>query len=241
MSPVQGWYADPTRPGQLRWWDGNQWTPHAQPDPTQPDPGRPDPSFSALPGVASSSGPRTADGVPLTDWWSRARAYLVDAMLLWSISLVLFDHWHAPLLNELVGLWRVWLLIGTGPGGVVDWFSPDLLAIWFGAMAPGVLLRVVYDLACHVSRGATIGQRAVGMRVVPAEQGRHGLDDDRPGLPWQRALVRSLLMRLAAPTVVGWLVLVLWAAVDPRRRSLADLAARTQVVDHRPNGSLRQW
>ena len=29
-SPVQGWYADPQDPGQLRWWDGGQWTDYTQ-------------------------------------------------------------------------------------------------------------------------------------------------------------------------------------------------------------------
>src|SRR3954452_13848736 len=28
-----GWYADPSITGQLRWWDGQQWTGHAQPMP----------------------------------------------------------------------------------------------------------------------------------------------------------------------------------------------------------------
>lgn len=25
-NPIQGWYADPAGTGQLRWWDGEQWT-----------------------------------------------------------------------------------------------------------------------------------------------------------------------------------------------------------------------
>jgi hypothetical protein len=25
------WYPDPSRPGQLRWWDGQQWTEHVHP------------------------------------------------------------------------------------------------------------------------------------------------------------------------------------------------------------------
>lgn len=30
--PEPGWYADPTRPGQVRWWDGSAWSDHVRPD-----------------------------------------------------------------------------------------------------------------------------------------------------------------------------------------------------------------
>jgi hypothetical protein len=32
-APPPGWYPDPTRPGQLRWWDGLDWSEHRRPPP----------------------------------------------------------------------------------------------------------------------------------------------------------------------------------------------------------------
>lgn len=39
-APSPGWYADQANPQLLRWWDGNGWTPHTQPNP-QAAPPRP--------------------------------------------------------------------------------------------------------------------------------------------------------------------------------------------------------
>lgn len=35
-APSPGWYADQANPQLLRWWDGNAWTQHTQPNPQQP-------------------------------------------------------------------------------------------------------------------------------------------------------------------------------------------------------------
>jgi hypothetical protein len=36
MSTPPGWFPDPQQPGSVRWWDGTQWTSHAQPAGGQP-------------------------------------------------------------------------------------------------------------------------------------------------------------------------------------------------------------
>ncbi|MBP1162177.1 RDD family protein [Rhodococcus sp. PvR099] len=75
-------------------------------------------------------------------------------------------------------------------------------------------VSVVYLTGCWVTTGRTVGAVAMGLRVVTAK-GRL--------LRLPRAAVRAVLCVLFA---VG----LLWAAVDPRRRSLQDIVLRTRVV-----------
>ncbi|MCG5431965.1 RDD family protein [Mycobacterium sp. MYCO198283] len=94
---------------------------------------------------------------------------------------------------------------------------------WSAAGAAGVLL-----LAVAANRwlgpaltGRTLGRALLGLRVV----GR-GEAADGPVLPAWRALLRDLLHLLDTLSVfVGWL----WPLWDDRRRTFADLLARTEV------------
>ena len=62
--PERGWYADPTSPARIRWWDGNGWTGHTAPAPPeltqprtqperQPQPAQPHPQPPPQPQQAS--------------------------------------------------------------------------------------------------------------------------------------------------------------------------------------------
>lgn len=212
MNPVPGWYTDPTGAAELRWWDGATWTHEVN--------------------AVASTPPIADEHVQLASWWARVRAYLLDAFPLWLASLMLFDHWHQPLVNEIVGIMRVSILTGGGRFPPLEmWLSYGLLPVWIQAAIPGILLRVAYDVACLSTMGATFGHRSAGLRV--AEQGRWREPGwtSKTALPWHRALRRSIVQRVLGITGIGFLACVLWPLVDPGRRSLADLAGGTQVVD----------
>ncbi|MGO4956050.1 DUF2510 domain-containing protein [Luteococcus sp. Sow4_B9] len=210
--PAAGWYADPARQASLRWWDGSRWT-------TQ--------ITGATPSTASPATP-----VRLAGWGERVRAYLLDAMPLWLVSLVLFDAWHQPFINELVGVLRVSYLTQGGqlPSLGMLW-DYGLFEMWLVTALPGVGLRVVYDMVTLCWKGGTLGHLNGRLRVAPQNVCQQpGQWDAARGLAWPKALVRSLVHRLLAITGIGFLLCVLWPLVDPGRRSLADLAAGTQVV-----------
>lgn len=195
--PVAGWYPDPVAEADLRWWDGSRWTLHQLP-----------PATAHLP----------------ASWPTRVYGYLADAVILWALSLVLFQPIHRRLSDEVSGLLVSDLT--TGAGSLLNpalWWNYGLVQTWLVVAIPGVLLRIVWDLAWLTRRGATFGHRRAALRV-------HG--DAHPGakaLHWQTVLVRSVVMRVSAPLVLPWLLVMLWPLVDHRGRTLADVAAGTWV------------
>ena len=148
QQPAPGWYADPwpSPPDGLRWWDGGQWT-----------------SATSVPG----QGPTDAG------WWRRAGAYLIDGFIVGSISFVVGIpaqvglqrdlQAEAERLNESVA-------DGAADTAFADYWSAVVEAyldrwVWLA------LLPLVAALAYHAvmlrTRSATVGKRALRLRVVP--------------------------------------------------------------------------
>ncbi|WP_137724028.1 RDD family protein [Prescottella subtropica] len=86
-----------------------------------------------------------------------------------------------------------------------------------------VVLSVAYLTVCWTTNGRTIGAVAMGLRLV----GRSGRL-----VRWPRCAARAVLCVLCGFGLA-------WVAVDPRRRSLQDIALRTSVVyDWKPDPHL---
>jgi uncharacterized RDD family membrane protein YckC len=82
------------------------------------------------------------------------------------------------------------------------------------AYAAGFLTLVVYFTVCWAAGGRTYGDRVLGLRVCT-------LEDLDPSLA--RSFVRAVLC-------AAFPLLLVWAAVDGRQRSVQDLMVRTHVV-----------
>ncbi len=253
-----GWYPDPVDPAQERYWDGWQWSrntrlrdlgPSSPPlGPARAGGSAPTP-YAGPPGFPTAQPqrpgqipvPLTADGVPLAGWGRRALAACLDAVISYFVAGFLLTPLYAPLsqvssdyVNALVAAQRTGAPAPAVPV-ISDYISPrdQVLA---------ALLLIAFFLAYHALflrwKAATPGKMALGIRVVPVDHGR-----TTAPLSWGTAVARSalwLLPRLGGylpSTVVLFLGLrladVLLPLRHPKRQSLHDIVARTQVVRSR--------
>jgi uncharacterized RDD family membrane protein YckC len=134
--------------------------------------------------------------------WSRAQAFVVDAVILLAVWL-LFS--------------LVWYLALVGVGSFADITrAPSARPLWIIA-AVGFPL---YFWLTQAVWGRTLGMRLFGLRVVTTRGARPGV---------LATFLRTLLMAVDwVPVLFVLGALVIW--VTPRNQRLGDLAARTVVV-----------
>ena len=245
-----GWYPDPLDLARERYWDGWQWSrntresdvppayrqAHAAPVAPQPGPYGAGPAtpYVTGPGApASRQASATADGVPLAGWWWRALAGLIDALLVGTVSGLL----TLPFYRDLIGAFRTFwdAALRAAQTGAPAPATPNFAAMMTGGDQVLVMLvtfavGMAYHLPLLRVRGATLGLMACGLRVVPLDEGR-----SPARLTWSCVLVRALLWVLPGALslrilTVADVLLPLW---HPKRQTLHDLAARTQVIKTR--------
>lgn len=225
-----GWYPDPTAPPadppHLRYWDGSSWTEHAAASPVQT--------------AYAASGPTTPDGVPLSGWWWRVLAQVIDGLLILLVSLPFSLSGQVDSQRDLQRL-NDRLTTNTDMGAWWhDYFT--IMQHQMRSELPWLLLPLVYIVGMLLWKGATVGKLAVGLRVRLRE---------RPGrLPVASVLLRVLVQSgigvlpyllfglgawtiaaiLVGPALIFGLLDILWPLWDKKRQALHDKLARTNVV-----------
>jgi uncharacterized RDD family membrane protein YckC len=215
-----GWYPDPTSPqSHQRYWDGWAWTPHVHMQ------------------QSYLVGPTTPDGVPLSGWWRRVGAFLIDSVLVSIVVSTLTLPQQIAMqirMNDLM----VDLEQETAPEAMPDfgtfageiWAAMQPLVVW-SAIAT-FLAWALYSSLMLRWKGATLGKMAAGIAVRLRDQ---------PGqLPWSAIYARVFVqfgvgLTAVVPLVylaLSWFPLLdsLWPLWDQKRQALHDKAARTNVV-----------
>ncbi|WP_316671226.1 RDD family protein, partial [uncultured Propionibacterium sp.] len=194
-------------------------------------------------GFAYPTGPATADGVRLGGWGARLVAWIIDGILLGVVQAVVLQVFFSDIIDALMSWQRdVVSAISAGsvnyPSGPAD-PSYGVTTQWYVYQAITIVIGFAYFVLMMRSRGASLGQQAMGLRVVPAEQGRAPA-----GLPWGTTCIRNVVWYgarlLGMLPVIGILaglfqvVDIVYGLVNKRRRTLHDRIAGTQVVSTRP-------
>ncbi|WP_030165318.1 RDD family protein [Spirillospora albida] len=162
--------------------------------------------------------------------WARLGGGILDGLVVGFVSV--------PLVLPAVRWGRLQDAAETGETlGVTEMYNIPLLMIGY---AVSFLLGFAYYTVCHVKWGQTLGKKAVGIRVVRAE--------DHGAVGWGRSCARqgfvylfgvaTALLNLAGPVggLAGLAGLLdnAWILWDPKRQAVHDKVGRTVVIKAAP-------
>jgi len=256
MTQPSEWYDDPQDPSKLRYWDGVIWTDHVTPKqaPTleQSTIGMAQPPTwgetatggdrPAYPGPAPmptwqqgyvTPQATTPDGVPLSGWWKRVLARVLDGIFTFFIGLPLTGYFIYRYFQAVIDYADKQVQQARSGAQPSPFALPTELYAWVIPVALlSVLVAVVYEYLFLTHSGATWGKKIVGISVRLRET---------PGpLPssaaWRRIGVINGLQLLSLIPIVGNLASIaellnyLWPLWDPNKQAWHDKAAKTNVV-----------
>lgn len=181
------------------------------------------------PGPAYRMVPSTADGVPLSGWWWRALALMIDMFLVYVV---------AEIIGRITGLtaqvtaasnaYAAYIQEVMTTGAELDLAYALGLLNTPATMALNLItaaLFIIYSGLMLQRRGATLGKMLCRLRVVPVDQGQSA-----PGLPTATAWIRPLVTQAFGIIPLLNVVDYLFPVWDRRRQTLHDKVVKTQVV-----------
>ncbi|HZY01050.1 MAG TPA: RDD family protein [Dermatophilaceae bacterium] len=166
----------------------------------------------------------TPDGVPLSGWWLRVGARVLDGMFTFGLSLP-FTAWFYY--RYIVGVvdWSKEVASQSAAGSApVVVFPPwDILQYAFAASIIGLLISGAYEVFFLSRSGATPGKKIVGISVRLR---------DRAGPPTMKAVLlrTGCILVLSVISSLAYLLDVLWPLWDDKKQAIHDKAAATNVV-----------
>ncbi len=219
QNPSANWYPDPSDPGQLRYWDGSQWTANVAP---------------VGAGATRTALPLGPGGRPYAGFWRRFFGLTIDGLLLAIPMLILLANALRPAIADMTKK-----IEALGPNPTPDQInnlseqltnSIPVTALAGITLISAALNLLYFGIALHVW-GRTIGGLAVGIRCV---------DENGNNPTWgasflREGIVAGFNLAAAIPFVgfiaaIGGIVNYLSMLRDPKRQAWMDKAAGTYVV-----------
>lgn len=207
----------------LGWYEGlSDWQPlavlFADALPATPPP------FAPLPAAPLSTA--TAGLEDYAGFWKRVVAYIIDAIVLYIPNLLVMDAFGGQAADTAM---QQAVLAGSGDPHLVLAAQAHYFHVMLPALLLSSLIAWLYFALCESSAWqATLGKRAVGIRVTD-------LAGRRIGLP--RALGRYLAKLLSFAILFVGVMMVGWTR---RKQGLHDMLADTLVLNGRADGNTRR-
>jgi uncharacterized RDD family membrane protein YckC len=219
-SPQQGWGQQSQQSQQDLGSEGGQWPPYGQ-----------SPGQYGQQGWTSNVA-TTPDGVPLSGWWKRVLARLLDQVIVGIVALPLTISPFMTVFGEIQKYFEK--VMATAEAGTAtpvmatDQIDGPLLQITLTLLA----ISMIYEIGFLAWRGATLGKMVVGISVRLRE---------RPGPPpigavLTRTAVKEGVGVFGSVPVIGFFASIfnlldsLWPLWDPKKQALHDKVGKTNVV-----------
>ncbi|MEV5964644.1 RDD family protein [Kribbella sp. NPDC051952] len=176
----------------------------------------------------------TPDGQPLSGWWRRVWARVLDSIIVGIIGLPLTGYFYYQYFQVIWDYMRDTMDRASAgeqppstfelPSEAYKWMIPAILL--------GMLVSFVYEYLFLTKKGATLGKMALGIKVRLR---------DVPGNPPGSAVAKRYGFEIAlgllgsiplVGTLFGFLALInyLWPLWDDKKQALHDKVAGTNVV-----------
>jgi len=195
-------------------------------------PGGPMPTYGQPFGLASNR-QTTPDGVPLSGWWKRVLAQIIDRII---ISIVALPLTFVPI-GRVAGILRDFFqkvadAAQAGTSTMPTLPAADLNGPLMQISLTVVAVFVIYEVAFLTRTGATIGKRVVGISVRLRDQ---------PGPPPLTAVLKRTAVKQGGGVVSAFpsiglvgtlfgLIDVLWPLWDAKKQAIHDKVGATNVV-----------
>jgi uncharacterized RDD family membrane protein YckC len=165
----------------------------------------------------------TPDGVPLSGWWLRVAARVLDQIITFVIALP-FTGWFFYRYFSGVVDWSKELAADSASGSApVVAFPPwEVLQYAVAASIIGLLISGAYEVFFLSRSGATPGKKIVGISVRLREKAGPP--------PMKTVLIRVATFFGMQLVNIVYLLDVLWPLWDDKRQAIHDKAAATNVV-----------